>query len=113
MNLNINNEGELDQRIGRLKEISDLGVTLLNFVLVLSNLSNGHTQNPETWNNFTIDEWVAFFANQFRPIEVSNEQIELIFNYIRDYHVNIINRNGDRYRSSNRNNINFDQTFFF
>ncbi len=69
-------------------------------------------RRPNQTNEFTIDEWVNFYANQFVPIKVTNAQLEVLFEYLLVFKTNVVNFNGVEYRTVNFETNNFDTYFF-
>ncbi|NJY62830.1 hypothetical protein HC174_08675 [Salinimicrobium sp. CDJ15-81-2] len=108
--VNIRSYEELDERINALINLHSLGFTSEFFKVIITNLANGRREGQV--KNLTIQEWVDAYHNEFRPIEVTVEQLQALFDHLIHFHVDIINHGiGDKYTFRHPRQIDFDNNF--
>ncbi len=107
----INSDEQISSLIDNVKRIHNAGITPELFYSIIIHMRDGLSQ-PNQSNEFTIGGWVDFYANMFNPIIVTNNQIEILFEYLHIFKTNVINFNGVEYRTVNFETRNFDIHFF-
>ncbi|MCK7590606.1 hypothetical protein M0G43_08480 [Subsaxibacter sp. CAU 1640] len=92
----------MEKRINLLKELFDNRVTYDLFWNLLYNMHNGPTRRIRIqWNSFDIAGWAEFYKRE--NIEVNENQIKLVFDYLNIYHNNVVIGLGQNKYQANHN----------
>ena len=110
--ITIDGPEELETRIIELKAINDAGIDYSLFWNVLRQLRNGVTSpRPADSNSFDSSGWSEFLSEY--GVQLSPNQIELIFNYTIKYHRNILRKDSSgNFQAIGNINISEDENPF-
>lgn len=108
----VRNEEELIAKLDQLKGIYSNGVTQSLFANIIANLHNGQGATRDTWNSKTLTEWVNFLEPHLEGENLAEEQLELIFNYLRHQHNRIIMPNKNKFDLTIKQ-LYYDDNFMF
>src|SRR5687767_7358657 len=88
----------MEERILDLKTMFDAGINKKMFFALLTNCTNGATDNKSQYSNYLkVVEWIDLFSRPFVEIPVNEEQVGLFFNYMSKYFGYHFGRNQDAY----------------
>lgn len=88
----------MEERILELKNLYDNGITRNIFFGLISHCTNGPVEYMSQYsNNLTLAEWFALFSAPFVNIGVSENQLELFFEYMRKYSSPFFGKNQNHY----------------
>lgn len=108
--LSIADNDELNLKVEGIQEIYNTGITLDLFYSLVATMRNGLSAYNQR-NEFSIEEWVEFFDNQFRPILVERDQLLPMFNYLIHNTVGVLGLNGEEYFTVHNEAIDFNNKF--
>jgi hypothetical protein len=109
--VHVRSHEELDERINYLSQLHDLGFNTDFFEKIITNLGNG--KPSEKPKNLRVKEWVEEFKNEFRPIEITEEQLLALFNFLNIFHSGIIHNTGEnKFAYTLRETVDFNNNFF-
>lgn len=109
--VNIRSYEELDERINALIDLNNIGFNSEFFRLMITNLANGRTGGQP--KNLIIEKWVEGYGTQTHPIEITEEQLLGLFNYLIRFHRDVISHSGgNQYLYRHHGQVDFDNQFF-
>ncbi|MEP0265106.1 hypothetical protein [Dokdonia sp.] len=107
----INSDEQISSLIDNVKRIHNADITPELFYSIIIHMRDGLSQ-PNQSNEFTIGGWVDFYANRSNPIIVTSDQLEVLFQYLQRFKINVIRFNGNEFCTVNFETRNFDTYFF-
>ncbi len=87
--------------LNQIKRIIDLfknKISINDLELFKQNANHRYTDTKNAFgNSYIIDEWVNYFEDKKSVINLDPNQIQLIFDYLKDYHKSSVSKNYNTY----------------
>lgn len=103
-------DNQFENRLLEIKGIYDAEVDYSIFWQIVQNLKN-YTTRTNRYNSLSIEEWVALYSKS--RISVTENQLQLVFEYLRKHYSGILRRVDEKTYSENlTSNISGDENPF-